>query len=65
MSEISEGEITKKYTDPKYPGSFASISSFLKDNKFADLQFVRNSLEDLETYTKFRQKKVKRNAENK
>jgi hypothetical protein len=54
---MNKDDIIRKYTDPSNPGSLSSIQTFLRENKYQDYNFVKRTLEDLETYSKFRLKK--------
>jgi len=49
-------EIQKQYLDINNSGAFSSIREFLiKNPKFNDAKEVRKKLEELETYTRFKQ----------
>jgi len=49
---MSTSEIYQAYTNPKLPGSFSGIKSFLQHNKkFEDTKYVRKTLQNLNSYT--------------
>lgn len=49
---MNERYIKKRYLDPKAPGSFGSVSTFLKHNpQFKDRRLVEKVLRDLKTVT--------------
>jgi len=55
---MSSQEIIKSYTDPSALGSFSGVGTFLKYNKhFKDVNFVKKTLESLDSYTLHRNSK--------
>jgi hypothetical protein len=48
---MTDNSVVDAYTNPKNPGSFSGIKKFLDNNKFNDIQEVKETLQNLRSYT--------------
>jgi hypothetical protein len=54
-----QNSIKELYTTPSKAGSFSGVGKFMKSNKLKNVNFVKNELSKLDSYTKFRQSRKK------